>query len=635
MCGLVACVHLDGANADALQLRRMTDMIRHRGPDDDGYFLSGPVGLGFRRLSILDLSAAGHQPMTLADAGVTVVFNGEIYNFLELRQELESMGHQFFSTGDTEVLLHAYLEWGQDCLTRLNGMWAFVIHDRRTNRLFGSRDRFGIKPLYRYQSKGQVLFASEIKALRASGIYQSKINWSVAANFLLHSRLDESNESFYDGIVQVGAGCAFELTLDGRYREWHYWSLDNLEPGTIQDPAGAYAALFEDAIRLHMRSDVPVAVHLSGGLDSSSIICSSARIRAAAGATDPLLAFCFFAKEFDESRYIEETLAQTGAKMEKLDTNVRKIWDDLPKMLWYQDEPVHSMTAAVSYQLMELTAARGLKVVLNGQGADETAAGYPSYFINYWHGLLCAGKVHEAWSEIVSYTKMHGLSSIHVFTRQLHFFIRNYLAQSATYRRLSGWRNAQRLHSNPWLVRGLADYLSPALNMTSSNELRPVLMKSVYQNPLPLYLRVEDRNASAHSIEVRVPFLDYRLVELLFKLPDNWHLRGPWNKYIQRESMRGKIPELVRARVDKMGFPTSSQKWFAGPLYEPLRDLLSSQTTRERGIYNIDAVLADLDAHRSGKGMISAPVFAIAEFELWCRQSERTQCVSAAAVAPI
>jgi asparagine synthase (glutamine-hydrolysing) len=603
----------------------MTDMIRHRGPDDEGYFLSGPVGLGFRRLSILDLSTAGHQPMTSADADVTLVFNGEIYNFVELRQQLESLGHSFRSSGDTEVLLHAYLQWGQDCVTRLNGMWAFVVHDRRVNCLFGSRDRFGIKPLYRYHTKDFALFSSEIKAIRASGAYKSEINWHVASSFLLQGQLDASTESFYRDIVQVGPGCAFELSLDGRYREWRYWSLDGIEPVESHDPSGDYAALFEDAVRVHMRSDVPVGVHLSGGLDSSSIICASARIRSAAGATDPLMAFCFTPKEFDESAYIEATLNQTGAKMLRLETDARTLWDDLPKVLWFQDEPVHSMTALVGYQLMKLTASYGLKVVLNGQGADETAAGYPSYFINYWHSLLRAGRLHEAWSEIVSHSAAHGRSARTVFTHQLQFLARSLLARWSAYRGLSQWRAAHRQRSHPWIKTEVAEYLPRPADTPPDYRLRPALARSVYQDPLPLYLRVEDRNSSAHSIEVRVPFLDHRLVELLFRLPDNWRMRGPWNKYVQREAMRDRIPERVRVRVDKMGFPTPAKQWFAGPLFEPLHDLFSSQKTRERGIYNVDAVLSDLDRHRRGKATISGQVFDLAEFELWSRQSERPQ----------
>ena len=634
MCGLVACLHLDGANADEVRVRRMTNMLRHRGPDDDGFFFSGSVGLGFRRLSILDLSPAGHQPMTSAEAGVTIVFNGEIYNFVELRRELESLGHRFRSSGDTEVLLHAYLQWGRDCVSRLNGMWAFVIHDRRENRLFGSRDRFGIKPLYRYQGKDCVLFASEIKAIRASGVYEAQTNWRVAADYLLHSRLDETTESFYQGIVQVGPGCAFELTVDGKYREWQYWSLEEAGALTSSDPATEYAELFEDAVRLHMRSDVPVGVHLSGGLDSSAIICASARIRDAAGATDPLLAFCFATKEFDESTYIDATLAQTQATMFRLETDARSLWDDLPKVMWFQDEPVHSLTAAVGYQLMKLTASRGIKVVLNGQGADETAAGYPSYFTNYWHSLLRAGRPRDAWSEIVAHCAVHGRSPSAVFAGQLQMLARAYMARSSLYRHLSRSKAARARRSHRWIAREVADQLPPTPDVQRDDRLWPVLAKSVYEDPLPIYLRVEDRNSSAHSIEARVPFLDYRLVELLFRLPDNWRLRGPSNKYVQREAMRGRIPEIVRTRMDKMGFPTPVKQWFLGPLYEPLRDLLSSRETRERGIYDTDAILADLDRYRRAESKMPGRVFAVVEFELWCRQSERQQICSPVAVPP-
>src|SRR5215831_2113326 len=197
MCGLVGLVDRPRSNARGDVLKKMLAVVRHRGPDDDGTYLSGQVGFGFRRLSILDLSVAAHQPMTSADGMVTLVFNGEIYNYLELRRDLKSRGHTFSSSGDTEVLLHSYLEWGPSCLSRLNGMWAFVLHDRRSNTLFGARDRFGIKPLYYHQDAGRFIFASEIKAIRASGYYKDQLNSAIAASFLVHERLDETPDTFY------------------------------------------------------------------------------------------------------------------------------------------------------------------------------------------------------------------------------------------------------------------------------------------------------------------------------------------------------------------------------------------------------------------------------------------------------
>jgi len=271
-----------------------------------------------------------------------------------------------------------------------------------------------------------------------------------------------------------------------------------------------------------------------------------------------------------------------------------------------------------------------VKVVLNGQGADETAAGYPSYFTNYWHSLLRAGRLLHAWSEIASHSRSHRRPAGQVLLRQLQLLARSFLARSPAFRRLSSARAARGVRAHPWIVSDVAAQLAPIPDAIPDYGLRPVLAKSVHENPLPLYLRVEDRNSSAHSIELRVPFLDYRLVELLFGLPDNWCMRGPWNKYVQREGMRTRIPEPARVRMDKMGFPVPTRQWFAGPLYDSLRELLSSREMRERGIYRMDAVLADLYRHHRGEGMASDGLFDGAQFELWCRQSH-TQSASAPA----
>ncbi len=317
MCGIAAIVTLNGMSVDKLVLERMTSSLRHRGPDEGGTYISGPLGFGFRRLAILDLSIAARQPMVSDDGEVILVFNGEIYNYVELRRELLSLGHTFRSRGDTEVLLRAYLQWGMDCLTRLNGMWAFLIYDRHNNRIFGSRDRFGEKPLYYYRNRNCVLFASEIKAIRASGEYPSEINWTIAARFLLENRMNRVDESFYAGIEQVSPGSAFELDLLGRWRRWRYWSTDQIPSAEVKDPADSFAEIFEDSVRLRMRSDVPLGVCLSGGLDSTSIICAVARLRGPSeGRSDgPLAAFSYITKEYDESRYISATIEYTRARL--------------------------------------------------------------------------------------------------------------------------------------------------------------------------------------------------------------------------------------------------------------------------------------------------------------------------------
>lgn len=618
MCGIAVMLRLSAHTPESASIiARMIGVIHHRGPDDEGTFFSGPVAMGFRRLSILDMSPLGHQPMTTENGEVTLVFNGEIYNYIELRSELEAHGHRFKSSGDTEVLLRAYCQWGTDCVTRFNGMWAFVIHDRRAGKLFGSRDRFGIKPLYRYADRDHVLFASEIKSIRASGLYQGGTNWRTASRYLLEGLLDDTPETFYANIDQIAPGMAFELTIEGGFRQWRYWSLDELSPATVDDPAGAFAELFEDAVRLHMRSDVPVGVHLSGGLDSTSIICASARLRQAARASGPLMAFSYIAPEFDESRYIADTIEQTHATLVRLQTDPLRLWGLLKEVLTYQDEPIHSMMPLVGYELMRLTAANGIKVILNGQGADETIAGYPSYFGDYWSSLLSAGRVAEAWREIGDYAAAHGGSRPRLMLRQLRRLAQSRLGEAGPYRSLAHWRRRKQYMNHRWFTRQLTDQLPERNRAGAVADLNDSLAYSVYRTPLPCYLRIEDRNAMAHSIESRLPFLDYRLASLTFRLPLNWRMRGPWNKYVLREAMRGRIPGSVRTRVDKMGFPVPANHWLAGVLHEPVLDLLSSRNVRERGIYHVDSIIGDLQRHRRREVDIGGAIFDVAQFEIW------------------
>jgi asparagine synthase (glutamine-hydrolysing) len=616
MCGFVAMLALNESAVEAPRIERMTSAIAHRGPDDVGFFYSGAVGMGFRRLSILDLTPTGHQPMSAADGKVTIVFNGEIYNFVELRRELEGLGHTFRSTGDSEVLLHAYLEWGRDCLPKLNGMWAFVIHDGRCGKLFGARDRFGIKPLFRSRGRDHILFASEIKAILASGLCSHALNYSVAASYLVEGRLDESEATFYADIVQVPPSFAFEVDASGRYSQWRYWSIEDTPAAHLEDPAHAFAELFEDAVRLHMRSDVPVAVHLSGGLDSSSIICASARVRSQVGATGPLMAFSYIAPEFDESAYIRATIAQTRAQMIELRTTPERLWGDLEKMLWYQDEPVHSMTALVGFQLMRVTASHGIKVVLNGQGADETLGGYSSYLKSYWHMLFVRGRLLEAWREMNLYAQSHRVAIGPSLLKQIQHLVLIAMSRVPFYRRVANAMRKRRGRSEKWFTPELLGHLQHRTE-ADGVDLNSALVQSQRHAQLPIYLRVEDRNSMAHSVEARLPFLDYRLASLAYSLPDNWKVRGQWNKYVLREAMRDHIPELVRVRVDKMGFPVPSRAWLAGALREPVMDLLCSEHMKQSGLYNPDVVMRDVDRHMRGNADWTDRLFDVAQFEAW------------------
>ncbi len=288
MCGFAAMIALGGGRADPATVEAMAAILRHRGPDDEGSHVDGAVAFGFRRLAILDLTPTGHQPMISADGQLVLVFNGEIYNYVELRQELVSLGHVFTSSGDTQVLLAAYRQWGRECLPRLNGMWAFLIYDRRAGMLFGSRDRFGVKPLYRYRTADAVFFASEIKAIRASGRYTGQPNWSRVAGFLLDTQLDmqeAGRDTFHVGIEEIPAGSAFELGLDGGATEWRHWSLPTQPRPSLADPPNVLFDTLADSVRLRTRCDVPVGVSLSGGLDSTAVICLMAELHEQGDAT--------------------------------------------------------------------------------------------------------------------------------------------------------------------------------------------------------------------------------------------------------------------------------------------------------------------------------------------------------------
>jgi asparagine synthase (glutamine-hydrolysing) len=627
MCGFAAILDLDGRPLPAPALRRMSASLVHRGPDDEGSLVDGPLALTFRRLAILDLSPAGHQPMTSADGRLTIVFNGEIFNYVELRDELRSLGYTFRSSGDTEVLLQAYHAWGAECLPRLNGMWSFLVWDRAAHSLFGSRDRFGIKPLYVHRRDGCWVLASEIKAIHASGLYDGGPDPTALADYLLCDSFPSGSRTFHARIEEFPAGCWFSIDRAGRMTRRRFWDLAEIrETARPSDPRQAFAELFEDGVRLRLRSDVPVGVCLSGGLDSTSILCAMARERKRQAAPEPLYAFSFNDREFDESRYLSDTIAHTAAELRPLVTDAERLWRSLEDVLRHHDEPVHSMTALIGFELLRLAAQAGVKVVLNGQGADEVLGGYPGYRENYWYGLLARGRWLRARREIAAYARHHGLDRGRLWRRACAKLAGTQLGRL---RRLAGGSTpAARLPRARWFAPELARHLSPA-EAPGEPTLRAALRHSVDVAPLPLYLRIEDRNSMAHSIEARLPFLDWRLVRLAFQLPDPWKLRGPWNKLVLRESMAGRIPESVRTRLDKMGFPTPAARWFREGLERTVSSLLADRVTRERGIHDVERIRGDLQRHAEGQVDVASDLFAFAQAELWCRGFDRSVALAA------
>ena len=612
MCGIVVIRDTVGRSVPQELVARMTRTLVHRGPDDDGIIVENGVGLGARRLAILDLTMAAHQPMESPDGQVALVFNGQIFNYLELRQELGRLGHRFRSTGDTEVLLHSYLEWGTNCLTRLNGEWAFVLWDRRTQTLFGARDRFGIKPLYRVEAGGRIAWASEIKALLGLPGYRPGINWNRAGDYLRLGQLDHTPETLFQEIRSVPAGHAFVTAPDGQEKTWAYWSLPTGPQAPPSDPAGEFAELFEDAVRLRLRSDVPLGICLSGGLDSTAIICAAARYQPGS-----LTAFSYHHPDYDETRFVSDSVAQTGARLNSLTRDHHELWDLAERVIRAHDEPVHTLTPMVQYELMTRIREAGIRVVLNGQGADELLAGYDTFFVDSWYSALRRGHWLKAWTEIQRFTAVHGGESLSFFMHALRRVMRGEFQRFERYRSAADRHRRKREHREGW-------FTGPALPPQNGIpdplplHLQDSLRHYTLRDPLPLYLRMEDRSSMANSVEARVPFLDYRLVELAFRTGPEWKIRGPWNKFLLRESMRGRIPDSVRNRPDKMGFPTPTASLLRGGTFERLFALVSSQRARERGIYAWDRMVSNLWSNRGKENYpLARQFFRVAQFELW------------------
>lgn len=622
MCGFVGVVGQTGRNASQNELKPLLNKIAHRGPDDEGFYIHQNIGFGFRRLSILDLSTDAHQPMEAISAPVTIVFNGEIFNYIELRNQLKKVGYEFRSNGDTEVLLNAYLHWGTGLLNHLNGMFAFLIHDRRDNTVFGARDRFGIKPMFMWKDHEHTLFASEIKSIVASNNYQFKPDLTVAARFLFEGKLDQQNETFFEGISSIPAGSAFSISADNQFKRWQWWDLDTTVNPDVNDPAGQFAELFEDSVNIRMRADVPLAVFLSGGLDSTSIICSIAREKQRLGNNEVLNAYSYMSKDFDESVYVNDTIGWTKAKLKKLNESPEQLWRDAKEMLYYQDEPVHSFTPIIGYVLARMAARDGIKVVLNGQGADETLAGYGGYFANLWHTLLVSGRITELWTQIGMYTQENGGSQRALFLSTLRIAVQASFKSVGAYRNLSAQRRVTNLRSNPWFTDELKQHVQKEPGPYIDQNLNAALYDSVITQPLPLYLREEDRNSMAHSVEFRLPFMDYRLISLLFSLEATEKMHGALNKTVQRKGMQGLIPDSVGTRVDKMGFPTPLSMWMRNEFYEPAKAVLSSSSFRNRGLFNPGPILASLEEHRAGKADHSVKLFALIQYEWWLQNHE-------------
>jgi asparagine synthase (glutamine-hydrolysing) len=508
--------------------------------------------------------------MTDETGSVSIVYNGEIYNYLELRVELEKLGYTFRTQSDTEVLLKAYHAWGTECFKRFNGMWALVILDLTNRRLVFSRDRFGIKPLY-YTIRNRVLyFASEIKALLACKNIPCLPNENTVAHFLLTGLLDVTRDTFFEGILSFPPAHWAEVPLGEQSPEFRpkaYWSFPNSRfAGTEQEAVQQFQTLFLDAIRVHSRSDVPVGTCLSGGIDSSAIVCSSEILRKEhkiPSYSHTAFGYCPTDEDLSEKRFMEEVIKTTGVRMHFVEVEPQDVDVSLSEILKVQDEPFGSASIMAQWFIFRRARQEGMTVMLDGQGADEVLGGYHYYFNTLAGYLLRRLAIARFYSLRKTYEKEIGpfqLSFQAVIGRmiprpfqRLAFVARKLIISSAVTNPMSTMLSNE-------LVSEYREFVSEADSLPLS--LDEALKRDVQSLSLPALLRYEDRNSMAHSIEARVPFLDHRLVDFAFTLPDELKIHEVTTKYILRQGMKGTLPESIRNRKDKIGFRASPDLTF-------------------------------------------------------------------------
>ncbi len=673
MCGILGICHCDEQTIKPATIQSAIDSIRHRGPDDEGYLFANtksgqhlcaggadtPKGawhvsspyaprdpieklsqqadfnlvLASRRLAILDLSPAGHQPMCNEDQTLWIVHNGEIYNFRDLRKELLASGHRFTSETDTEVILNAYEEWGSECLRRFNGMWAFAIWDVHSGKLFCSRDRFGVKPFYYYFDGERFAFASEIKALLALPSIPGRPNDNAIHDFLIAGHSDHGRETFFASIQQLLGGEHLELDLRTKQLTiQRHWQLNSSVRVSLSENEATQQlrVLLEDAVRLRLISDVPVGTCLSGGLDSSAIVCLINRLlkahypdAASVGDLQKTFSARYQDLRHDEGRFIE-AVTQAAA----VDTHItyptsERLRDDLETLIYAQDEPFGTTSIFAQWCVFKLAREAGVTVTLDGQGGDELLAGYHSYFPAYWAELFKALRWITLTRELYGYSRHHRalkdnlvMMGYHALTPQTLRFLPRPLK-----RVLWGLAGKEPRHGvSEAFSRLHSSTPSSAHGVAARDGLNDLLYLTHAQTSLPALLRYEDRNSMAHSIESRVPFLDYRLVELIFGLPANYKIRNGTTKWIFREAMRGILPETVRTRPDKIGFSTPEDEWFRGPLRELIWDVLSSSRFQARPYFDGVQIKSLFERHCRKEINISPFIWRWVNLELWLRR---------------
>lgn len=639
MCGIAGIYQLDKTALDVRCLQLAAHHMRHRGPDGEGYLLlntasgehslrSGPetpanvansvpleseigfapnLGFAHRRLAILDLSPKGHEPITVPGEQYWLTFNGEIYNYVELRDELRARGYEFHTECDAEVLIQAYDAWGIDCLQRFIGMFAFALWDQKRRRLWCVRDRMGVKPFYYVNTPSLFAFASEVKALKVIAPEECCPAMPQLFSFLQYGSVYHAPDTFFEGVREL-PGSHYLLIENGVVSEpIRWWDVDlGRTPYDYADPEGEFRRLLQDSVRLRLRSDVPVGTCLSGGLDSSAIVAL------ATGQLDGgrmnSFSVVYPVRGLDESRYINLVAHRFNTIRHEITPTPDHYLETADKITWHQDIPTATPTVYSQYFVMR--AAQGnVTVLLDGQGGDELMAGYLSHVVFYLNHL----RKHQPGRWLREQTAF----SLGVWShfnaalnwREFGFRAAEYLTHRSSELLTHESRSIAMQHSS----------IREKRTLHGSDALNNHLYQALFSESIPSLLHYEDRNSMAYGIEARVPFLDHRLIEFSLGIPTHLKIRGVETKRLMRRALRGVLPDEVIDRKDKLGFPTPFSQWLRGPLRSEVNTFLNDAVLK-REWYNADQVRRIWQMHQNGSADMSRLIHRLISAEQWYAQ---------------
>ena len=606
MCGIAGIISFQDKVIDKERLGRMLQAFKYRGPDDEGIFFDDNIGLGHVRLSILDISPSGHQPMQDETGRYTIILNGEIYNYIEMREQLENEGVSFCSNSDTEVLLKGYIQYGKSVLDQLNGMFAFAIYDALERELFAARDRFGVKPFYYYLSEDEFIFASEIPAILTVYGKKNRANEAAIFDYLAFNRTDQTEDTFFEGIKKLQHGHA--LTIKGQnISVFRWYDLRGRVVGKhLKSKESEFRDLLEDSIRIRLRSDVSVGVCLSGGLDSSTI-ASIVSERLGYPEVNTFSAVYDTKHRANESEFIHLYKCKLPNMFETIPSS-QTLFADLTDFIRCHAEPVPSTGPYAQFCTMRL-ASQHVTVTLDGQGADEELGGYHYFYGLYYKSLLKHMKLITLIREIIKYVSIH--HSVYALKSFVFFLLPAKL------------RTKARIKERGYILPSFANRFEHSViadDLYGSKSMQDALINH-FELKLEHLLKWDDRNSMWFSIESRTPFLDYRLVEYLLKAEDSVKIKDGYTKSILRRSMKGLLPEQIRLRRDKVGFATPEAAWFAEERFqEMIESILTSASFRNRGIVDPEKASELYSRHCKGEINISKDIWKWINMEMWYRK---------------